>query len=79
MGRLPRDPERIPRVLAALAATWDAHPALTLGRVVALALDRAGVEENESGSRLLLVEDGALSRCLHDLAADSGEGAPAEE
>lgn len=43
MNGFPRDPARIPRALAALAAAWDAHPALTLGQVVALALDRAGV------------------------------------
>jgi hypothetical protein len=73
MNGFPRDPARVPRVLTALVAAWDAHPALTLGRVVALALDRAGVEENESGSRLLLIEDGPMCRLLLDLATGGGQ------
>ncbi|MGI8729441.1 MAG: hypothetical protein ACR2LK_05540 [Solirubrobacteraceae bacterium] len=61
---LPRDPARIPRVLTALAAAWDAHPSSRLGELLDLALERGGVPENEYGSRLLLIEDGPLRRMI---------------
>jgi len=65
----PRDPARIARVLASLARAWDAHPSLTLGQLVELALERGGVSENEYRSRLLLIEDGTLRRLLEQLAS----------
>lgn len=74
MSGLPRDPARIRRVLAALAAAWDAHPSLRLGQVIELAFDRAGISDNEYGSRLLLIEDGPLRRMLRAVVADPGRG-----
>ena len=71
MSGLPRDPARIPRVLAALQAAWAAHPSLSLGQVVELALDRGGIADNEYRSRMLLIEDGPLRRLLRALAAET--------
>ena len=65
----PRDPARIARVCAALTRAWDAHPSLTLGQLVELALERGGVSENEYRSRLLLIEDGTLRGLLERLAS----------
>jgi hypothetical protein len=68
MNGLPRDPARIPRVLSALATAWEAHPSLTLGRVLDLALDSGGITDNEAHTRLLLIEDGPLRRVLVELS-----------
>lgn len=70
MNGLPRDPARIHRVLAALQAAWDAHPSLSLGQIVELALDRGAIADNEYRSRLLLIEDGPLRRLLRALDTD---------
>ena len=49
---------------------WPAHPELELGALIELALDRASVEENDAGTRLLLIEERPLERTLEALEAD---------
>jgi hypothetical protein len=61
---MPRDPARIPLVLEALRAAWDAHPKQSLGEVVVSALEHFGIRENEYNSRVLVIEDGALREAL---------------
>jgi hypothetical protein len=68
MNGLPRDPARIPRVLAALAFAWDANAGRSLGATLADALDWARITENEFNSRLLLIEDAPFGRILGEFA-----------
>jgi hypothetical protein len=68
MSSTPRDPERIPRVLAALAFAWDANAGRSFGETLADALDWARITENEFNSRLLLIEDAPMGRILGEFA-----------
>jgi hypothetical protein len=46
LNGFPRDPARIPRVLAALARAWDTDPTKSLGQTIDWALDRGGILDN---------------------------------
>lgn len=66
----PRDPARITPLVDSLASAWSAHPGLSLGQLVELALERFGMPENEFGTRWLLIEDRPLQRAFDRLAGE---------
>jgi hypothetical protein len=73
LNGVPRDPARIPRVLAALARAWDTEPTKSLGQTIERALDSSGIPDDEFNSRLLLIEDGSLRRVLESVVADDSQ------
>lgn len=57
----PRDPARIPQLIKTLGRASLGHPELQIGQVLELALDRAGIPQNEFGTRWLLMRTARLS------------------
>lgn len=81
-GVYMRDPNRIPRILAAIQATWEKYPNLRLGQLIANALDaatqghhasvRASAQERDVAvaQQLFFIEDTRLADYLNDYALE---------